>query len=309
MIQVHDLVKRYGKLVAIDHLSLRIRENEIYGLLGPNGSGKTTLINCMLALLSFDNGEIRIDEKDMSPTAYDLKQKIGIVPQEVAFFDELTVRENIDYFCGLYVRDKASRKSLVDDAISFTGLSEFVNFRPRKLSGGLKRRLNIACGIAHKPSILFLDEPTVAVDPQSRNHILQGVRALAKNGVTVVYTTHYMEEAEQICDRVGIIDKGQLLAEGTPAELKGMINTGDTIRIQLIADKPEALQEIRKIDGVHSLDVDADTLTVRTMPGAYVLDRLLRYLHDREIGYLSVASEKPSLNTVFLEITGRELRD
>ena len=186
MIQVHDLVKRYGKLVAIDHLTLRIRANEIYGLLGPNGSGKTTLINCMLALLSFDNGEIRIDEKDMSPTAYDLKQKIGIVPQEVAFFDELTVRENIDYFCGLYVRDKASRKSLVDDAISFTGLSEFVNFRPRKLSGGLKRRLNIACGIAHKPSILFLDEPTVAVDPQSRNHMFLGVRSHAKDGVTVV---------------------------------------------------------------------------------------------------------------------------
>lgn len=309
MIEVKDLVKRYGKLVAIDHLDLTIRENEIYGLLGPNGSGKTTLINCVLSLLKFDKGEIRIDGKEMSPTAYDIKRKIGVVPQEVAYFDELTVKENIDYFCGLYVHDKDERKRLVDEAIDFTGLKEFTKFRPSKLSGGLKRRLNIACGIAHKPSILFLDEPTVAVDPQSRNHILQGVRQLVDAGVTVVYTTHYMEEAEAICDRVGIIDKGQLLAEGTPDELKGMINSGDTIRVELVPTDYQALEAIGQLEGVVDYALDHDTLSVRTKPGAYILDNLIRFMHDNDIRYQTVYSEKPTLNTVFLEITGRELRD
>lgn len=309
MIEVRDLVKRYGKLVAIDHLNLTIRDHEVYGLLGPNGSGKTTLINCILALLSFDHGEIRIDGKEMTPTAYDIKRKIGIVPQEVAYFDELTVSENIDYFCGLYVPDKAARKPLVDEAIEFTGLKDFVKFRPQKLSGGLKRRLNIACGIAHKPSILFLDEPTVAVDPQSRNHILQGVKALAKNGVTVIYTTHYMEEAEQICDRVGIIDKGQLLAEGTADELKGLINAGDTIRVELIDADREQLQGLRRIEGVADIETGEAAVSIRTQPGTYILDSVLRFLHDGDIRYHAVSSEKPTLNTVFLEITGRGLRD
>ncbi|HHT44776.1 MAG TPA: ABC transporter ATP-binding protein [Fastidiosipila sp.] len=309
MIQVKDLVKRYGKLVAIDHLDLTIRENEVYGLLGPNGSGKTTLINCVLALLKFDKGQILIDGKEMSPTAYDIKRKIGVVPQEVAYFDELTVKENIDYFCGLYVSDPEERKRLVDEAIEFTGLQDFTKFRPQKLSGGLKRRLNIACGVVHKPSILFLDEPTVAVDPQSRNHILQGVRSLSRQGVTVIYTTHYMEEAEAICDRVGIIDKGQLLAEGTTDELKSMINSGDTIRVELVPTDNGNLNEIRHMEGVVDFEIEHDTLSVRTKPGVYILDNLIRFLHDHDIRYQTVYSEKPTLNTVFLEITGRELRD
>lgn len=309
MIEVKNLVKRYGKLVAIDHLSLTIKDQEIYGLLGPNGSGKTTLINCILALLTLDAGTITVLGQEMTPTSYDLKRQIGIVPQEVAFFDELTVRENIDYFCGLYVRDKATRNQLVQEAIEFTGLQAFRNFRPKKLSGGLKRRLNIACGIAHKPSLLFLDEPTVAVDPQSRNHILQGVKRLAKQGVTVIYTTHYMEEAEAICDRVGIIDKGQLLAEGTPDQLKQLIGSGDEIRVDLLVADGDALTGIRDIPGVAEVRLEDERLIVNCQPGTYLVDPVLRYLHDHEILYRAVYSEKPTLNTVFLEITGRQLRD
>ena len=176
MIEVHNLVKRYGDLIALDHFNLEVQDGEIFGLLGPNGSGKTTAINCMLSLLKYDKGEIKLFGEPMAPNRYHLKQKIGVVMQNVAVFNELTVRENIDYFCGLYVPEKKKRESLVQEAIEFTGLTDFEKFLPKKLSGGLLRRLNIACGIAHKPDLIFLDEPTVAVDPQSRNNILEGIK-------------------------------------------------------------------------------------------------------------------------------------
>ena len=175
IVRVENLVKRYGDLLALDHFNLRIAKGEIFGLLGPNGSGKTTSINCILQLLTYDKGHIELFGEPMEPTRYDLKRRIGVVPQQVAVFDELTVRENIDYFCSLYVADRARRRALVDEAIEFVGLGDYVKFRPGKLSGGLARRLNIACGIAHKPELIFFDEPTVAVDPQSRNSILDGI--------------------------------------------------------------------------------------------------------------------------------------
>ena len=194
IVEVNNLVKRYRELVALDHFNLQIEEGEIFGLLGPNGSGKTTTINCILSLLKYDKGSIRIFGKEMEPDSYDLKAKIGVVMQNVAVFDELNVYENIDYFCGLYVRDKELRKRYVEEAISFVGLEEFRKFYPKKLSGGLLRRLNIACGIAHKPRLIFFDEPTVAVDPQSRNKILEGIVTLRDEGATIIYTSHYMEE-------------------------------------------------------------------------------------------------------------------
>lgn len=223
MIEVKNLVKRYGDVLALDHFNLKVEDGEIFGLLGPNGSGKTTAINCMLSLLKYDKGEIRLFGEPMAPDNYKSKQKIGVVLQNVAVYYELTVEENIDYFCGLYVREKRRRKELVNEAIEFTGLSDYRKFLPKKLSGGLLRRLNIACGIAHKPQLIFMDEPTVAVDPQSRNNILEGIRELNRQGATIIYTSHYMEEVEQLCTRVMIMDKGRAIASGTKEELKGMI--------------------------------------------------------------------------------------
>ena len=167
IVSVKNLVKRYGELVALDHFDLHIAQGEIFGLLGPNGSGKTTSINCMLQLLPYDKGSVRLFGQDMAPGRYDLKRRIGVVPQQVAVFEELTVRENIDYFCSLYEPDRARRRQLVDEAVEFVGLQDFCRFRPQKLSGGLARRLNIACGIAHRPELIFFDEPSGAVDPQS----------------------------------------------------------------------------------------------------------------------------------------------
>jgi hypothetical protein len=225
VVSVKNLVKKYKNHAAVDDLSFSVKKGEILGLLGPNGSGKTTTINCILSLLDFDSGDIKIFGKSMRPDAYSIKQKIGVIFQEVAVFDELTVYENIDYFCGLYIKDKNTRKSYIKDAIKLVGLEKFENYRPKQLSGGLLRRLNIACGIAHKPELIFLDEPTVAVDPQSRNNILNDIKKLRDHGATVIYTTHYMEEVEELCDRIIILDNGKIIASGTVEELKKLAKT------------------------------------------------------------------------------------
>ena len=309
MIHIENLVKRYGDLVALNHLSLDIHEGEIFGLLGPNGSGKTTAINCLLSLLKYDKGTIEIFGQPMTPDNYQTKQQIGIVLQNVAVFDELTVYENIDYFCGLYVSDKKERKKLVDDAVQFVGLEDYCRMRPKKLSGGLLRRLNIACGIAHKPRLIIMDEPTVAVDPQSRNKILEGIQKLNAQGSTIIYTSHYMEEVEQICTRIAIMDHGRVIASGTSEELKKMIKTGETITVEAILLEEKHLQDIRSLPHVFDLHYENQILILRCTGAQHNLIRLLNYLQSQDITFGRVFSELPTLNDVCLEITGKQLRD
>lgn len=249
-IEVRHLTKVYKQLKAVDNLSFEVKAGEILGLLGPNGSGKTTTINCILSLLKYQKGEIKIFGETMTPSAYDLKRQIGVVFQDVAVFDELKVSANVDFFCGLYITDKTERAKCVAAALKLVGLEKYRKFYPKQLSGGLLRRLNIACGIAHQPELIFLDEPTVAVDPQSRNRILDNIETLRERGATIVYTSHYMEEVEQLCDRVIILDKGKIIASGTPEELKKLVKN----------------PKVKPVSG-------------------------------------------PTLNDVFLELTGKELRD
>ena len=309
IIEIQSLVKRYGNLVALDHFNLQVSAGEIVGLLGPNGSGKTTLINCVLSLLKYDKGTIRVFGKEMRPDAYDIKQRIGIVMQNVAVFRELRVDENVDYFCGLYVKDAVSRRQLVDEAIDFVELDAFRKFYPRKLSGGLLRRLNIACGIVHKPELLILDEPTVGVDPQSRNSILEGIRELNRQGTTVLYTSHYMEEVEQLCNRVVIMDQGKPLATGTIEELKAMVNSGETVVVEIYKLESEDLDRIQQLPNVSRAYYEDDHLTVHFDGGLHNLLNLLDYLKSREISFNRVFSQQPTLNDVFLEITGKQLRE
>lgn len=309
IIEVKSLTKEYKNLKAVDNLSFEVKEGEILGLLGPNGSGKTTTINCILSLLNFSKGTIEIFGKNMKPDSYDIKKEIGVVFQEVAVFEELTVYDNIDYFCGLYIKEKETRKKYIEEAIQLVGLEEFKKFYPKQLSGGLLRRLNIACGISHKPKIIFLDEPTVAVDPQSRNNILDGIKTLRKNGATIIYTTHYMEEVEILCDRIIILDKGKILASGTSDELKHLANMEEKVTVEGITLTDERIEKIKEFKNVDEVNYQNNILVVTYKKGNHNLIDFIEYLKEKKISYSKIYSERPTLNDVFLELTGKELRD
>jgi ABC-2 type transport system ATP-binding protein len=229
--------------------------------------------------------------------------------QNVAVFNELTVLENIDYFCGLYIKEVKERRQLVNEAIDFVGLNDFKRFYPKKLSGGLLRRLNIACGIAHKPKLLILDEPTVAVDPQSRNNILEGILKLNRNGTTILYTSHYMEEVEQICSRIMILDKGHVIASGTKEALKDMISLGEKITVEVFGLTDEQQKAVKSLPNVVSTHFNDKTLVIKSSKGKNNLENILALLKAKNISFGKIYSELPTLNDVFLEITGKELRD
>ena len=309
VIEVKNLTKKYKDKKAVDNLSFDVYDGEILGLLGPNGSGKSTTINSILSLLNYSEGSIKIFGKEMSPNAYDIKSKIGVVFQDVSVFDELTVYDNIDYFCGLYINDKVKRKEYIESAIELVGLEKFKKYYPKQLSGGLLRRLNIACGIAHKPKLIFLDEPTVAVDPQSRNNILDGIKKLASNGATIVYTTHYMEEVEILCDRVIILDKGTVIASGTCDELKSLAKKKERITIETNDIDDKHLSEIKKIKNVFEVTYEDNNLIISYDETNGNLVTIIDYLKKNNIKYNKIFSERPTLNDVFLELTGKELRD
>ena len=306
VIEVQNLTKEYKKgTKAVDDLSLNVYKGEILGLLGPNGSGKSTTINCILSLLNYSNGTIKIFGKEMNPNSYDIKSKIGVVFQDVSVFDELTVYENLDYFCGLYIKDKKKRKQYIEDAIELVGLQDFKKYRPKQLSGGLLRRLNIACGIAHKPKLIFFDEPTVAVDPQSRNNILDGIKKLRDNGATIVYTTHYMEEVETLCDRIIILDKGNILARGTSDELKELAEIEERITVEVNDLDNKYIDKILEFKNVDVVTYSNNILLITYKKGKNNISDMVEFLKNNRIKYNKIFSERPTLNDVFLELTGK----
>lgn len=309
VIDVKNLVKRYGDLIALDHFDLEVKEGEILGLLGPNGCGKTTAINCILGLLKFDKGNIKLWGKEMSPSEYDLKAKIGLVPQEVAVFENLTVYENIDYFCSMYIRDRAERKQKIEKVVDFVGLKDYLKFKPGKLSGGLKRRLNIACGIVHGPELIIMDEPTVAVDAQSRNFILEGIKRLNAEGATVLYTTHYLEEAEEICTRIVIMDNAKNVASGTNESLKNLISTTEIIIVKIINLTEGARARLIEIPHLTEIKENNGEFELHFEKGSNNLTSLLKWMEAESLSYEKLYTKQPTLNEVFLALTGKELRD
>lgn len=309
VIEVKKLNKSYGSTKVLDNLSFEVEKGEILGLLGPNGSGKTTTINSILSPLNYESGTIKIMGKNMTPDSFDIKKNIGVIFQDVAVFDELSVFDNVDYFCGLYIKDKKKRRDCVTEALKLVGLEAYKKYTPKQLSGGLLRRLNIACGIAHKPSIIFFDEPTVAVDPQSRNNILEGIEALRDKGATIIYTKHYMEEVEILCDRIIILDKGVILASGTSDELKELANIDEKITVEGIKVSKKILEELNNNKNVDEVHLQKNTLKVTYKKGKNNLVELMDLLKKYKIKYSSIYSEKPTLNDVFLSLTGKELRD
>ncbi len=309
ILTVTDLVKRYKEKTALDNFNFEVKKGEVLGLLGPNGCGKTTAINCILSLLKFDSGEIKIFEEPMTQNALHIKKRIGLVPQEVSLFYDFTVRENIDYFCGLYINNSVKRKKLVNEAIEFVGLTNYSNYRAKKLSGGLLRRLNIACGIAHKPELIFMDEPTVAVDAQSRNFILSGIKELAKQGNTIVYTTHYLEEAEELCDRIVIMDNGKTVANGTLEELQKMGKTSEKIIVEFIEPPLNLEERLKTVPHILEVTKKTNEYSLSFENSSNNLNAFISFINSENLKYIKLYSERPTLNDTFLELTGKELRD
>jgi len=308
IVDIHGLFRQYDKLIAVNGIDLKIKKGEIFGLLGPNGSGKSTIINCILSLVKYDRGTIKIFGSTMKEAETAIKKDIGVIMQDVAVFEELTVYENIEYFCSLYINDRNKVKDLTGDAIAFVSLEDFKNFYPKKLSGGLLRRLNIACGIAHRPKLVILDEPTVAVDPQSRNKILEGIQKLNEQGATIIYTTHYMEEVEKVCDNIAIIDKGNVVAIGTKETLRDSVSIGETIIVEAQINNA-VINELKSSGKYLFIEYLDNILKVKAKKESNSLIELINFLQQKNIAFNKIYFDMPTLNDVFLEITGKELRD
>ena len=307
IVQIENLVKRYGKHLVLDHLNLTVEDGDIFGLLGPQGAGKSTTIECLLSLLSYDKGRIRIFGVDMRPNAYDIKRNIGVVSQEIAVFEELTVYENIAYFGSLYIRDKEQIDKYVREALVRTNLVSYASSYPKKLTEGMLRRLNIACGIVHKPKLLILDEPSSGTDPKNRKMMMEQLKELNAQGTTIIYTTHYMEEAEELCTKIAILDHGKIIAQGSKQELKDMISLGEKITMEVYQLTPEQIQEIREIPNVYAVEYKNHTLEIKSTKGKNNLIHVMTYLNEHEITIGKVYTQLPTLNDVFLEITGNEI--
>ena len=308
-IKLVDIVKRYDKHLAVDNINLTINKGEIFGLLGPNGAGKSTTIKMMMGLLKLTGGEIYIDDRSIRKEALSIKKDLGLVPQELAIYDNMSARENVAFFGSLYGLKGSELKQAVDEALDFVGLVERQKEKPKKFSGGLKRRLNIACAIVHKPNIIIMDEPTVGIDPQSRNHILESVKALNASGSTVIYTSHYMEEVESLCDRIGIIDHGKLIACGPKEEIINQIDAQKKIIIEALDIRFNPVDEMREIAGVKTVTVNENTLEVETTSAQDNLQDILFLLSKHEVKVKKISIQEPDLESVFLALTGRKLRD
>lgn len=311
VLELKGLTKTFGDFAAVDGLSLTIREGEIFGLLGANGAGKSTAIHMIAGLIQPTKGEIELLGRNISKNGRFAKSNIGMVPQEIAIYEDMTAYENVRFFAGLYGLRGAELKSRTEEALAFAGLADKHRSYPRNFSGGMKRRLNIACAIAHRPKLIMMDEPTVGIDPQSRSYILNSVRKLNEMGCTIVYTSHYMEEVEELCTRIAILDHGKVIAEGTKAQLKSIITDRKTLMIELRSVEGLDEEKLRGIAGVRSVAVDGEARAIRVESDAEVnnLNRILQVLLENGLEIRSVDERQPSLETVFLTLTGRSLRD
>ena len=309
IVQVENLIKRYNNMLAIDNLSLDISEGDIFGLLGPNGAGKTTLINSMLGLTKVDSGSIKIFGKDIKHHEMYIKKNIGIVPQEIALYQELTAYENLMFFGRLYGLRGEKLKEAVQSAFEFTGIEGRKNEIVKQYSGGMKRRLNIACAIVHKPKLIIMDEPTVGIDPQSRNQILNSVKALKDNGATIIYTSHYMEEVESLCNDVAIMDKGRVIAKGSKEELKDFVYTEEKITISVSSVSFTLVNSIKAIEGIKECEVEESVLNITSEKNKVGISSILTIIEASGAEILGLNIEKPTLESVFLTLTGRKIRD
>jgi ABC-2 type transport system ATP-binding protein len=309
VLSCRDLRKRFGDLVAVEGVGFEVGEGTTYGLLGPNGAGKTTTISMVCGLLEPDAGEVVVDGRPMTTTSVDAKAAIGYVPQELAVYPDLSGRENLRFFAHLYGMDGREAGRRADEVLELIGLSDRAKDQTKEYSGGMKRRLNIGIGLLHRPKLLVLDEPTVGVDPQSRNAILEGVERLGAEGMAVLYTTHYMEEAERLCDRIGILDAGELKAEGTRRELVALVGQHDRVRLVATGDLAAAADAARRLPSVRAASTSEDGIDLNVDGARSLLPSLLEAVAGAGAQLRSVEVAEPNLEAVFLHLTGKALRD
>ncbi|WP_308722754.1 ABC transporter ATP-binding protein [Paenibacillus polysaccharolyticus] len=309
ILEMDHVVKRYGSKLSVDHLNLSVQKGEIFGLLGPNGAGKSTTISMIAGLLSMDQGEIRLDGISVKERPLDVKRKIGLVPQDLALYETMSAADNVTFFARLYELRGKKLKERVQESLEFVGLQDKAKDAPSTFSGGMKRRLNIACALSHRPDLIIMDEPTVGIDPQSRNHILESVRTLNKMGSTIIYTSHYMEEVAAISNRVAIMDQGRIIACGTEVELRERVASEEKIVLTTSGMDAGAVEELKLHPRVRAVEVTEDTLTIMLPSAQQALQDMLFICSKHDMSIQSLRVEEPDLETLFLNLTGRTLRD
>ncbi|WP_288221358.1 ABC transporter ATP-binding protein [uncultured Clostridium sp.] len=309
VVEIKDLVKKYDSTIAVDNINLSIEEGEIYGILGPNGAGKSTTISLICSLLNPTLGEIKILGGDIRKKSISIKKNIGLVPQNIALYRNFTAYENVKFFGELYGLRGKELSEAIDKSLEFTGLLEFKKKKAEEFSGGMLRRLNIACAIVHNPKILIMDEPTVGIDPQSRNNIMQAVKLLNKKGVTIIYTTHYMEEAESLCSKIAIIDNGKIIVEGTKEELKDMVSDKKILNIGVDNVYKISIDTLRNIEGVIDVSIDEGNIIITSSKEVNNLSKIIKEISEEELIINDLRFKEITLETVFLSLTGKKLRD
>lgn len=310
MIKIENLFKSFKDFTAVNDISFHINAGDILGMLGPNGAGKSTTINMISGVINKDSGTIQIMGKDIDKNSSEIKKNMGVVPQDIAIFYDLTAKENLNYFGSLYGLKGELLKKRVDETLEFIGLSNVANKLPKKFSGGMKRRLNIGCAIVHQPKIIILDEPTVGIDAQSRNHIMETIKELNKRGSTIIYTSHYMEEIETLCNKIVIIDQGTVIEQGTKNELLEKYNKVEQFQFRLnkSMDK-DFINAISNIPGVIECKNDKDELDISAELNSKVFEHIIQEISNREVGFSSINMKKKNLEDIFLLLTGKKLRD
>ena len=309
---VKNLIKNYGDFCAVDNLSFSVYDGEIFGLLGPNGAGKSTTMNVISSLSDFSSGNVTIDGMDIIKNREKIKRIIGLVPQEIAVYPFLSAEENVKFFASLYGLSGKKLSEAAKEALEFVGLSDRAKMKPKKMSGGMKRRLNIACGIAHSPKLIIMDEPTVGVDAQSREHILNSIKILRERGATVIYTSHYMNEVESICDRIAIIDHGKFVACGTEQELVALVSDSRILKISTEFpagyDREGFIGELRKLPDVKSCRLNENEAALELGRSCRDFTMFLEKFSKQGLPVTGISSESMNLEDVFIALTGKELR-
>lgn len=307
ILEVNKIYKDYGNFVAVDGIDLKVKEKQIYGILGPNGAGKSTLISMICGLINKTKGEVIYEGK--TKKVRDWKQNIGIVPQDFALYFDLTAEENISFFCSLYGFKGEELKRRTTKTLDFVGLTDVRNKKASEFSGGMKRRLNIGCAIAHSPKLIIMDEPTVGIDPQSRNHILESVLKLRAEGSTIIYTSHYMQEVDDICDEISIVDKGRIIANGTSDQLKNLVGDKKIFNITLSKNVHGLEDKLNVISGVEKVIVTGNEYKITTLKSTNLISNLVQEITKSGGDIHNILNEDPSLETVFLALTGKKLRE